>query len=604
MSRFTFAQFAATRRITGFEPAPDGNAVYFIADSSGQFNLWRVAAEGGWPEQLTQFSEESVRDLVVSEDGRQIAFLADPKGSEVNQVYLMAAQGGWPVQATDLPSVRHGLGCFSPDGRYLAYCANATTPRDMDIYLRDLQTGETRQLTPGGRLMYPAWFSPDGTHLLAVQPMSNTNHDLWVINAATGEARNLTEHAGRQASYFPGAWRGDSKGFWFFTNDGREFMGMGYCDVASGQKEIVLTADWDMERLAVSHRHGLMAYCINEAGNSRLRVVHLATGCELPLPELPKGVVGNLRFATHDERRRLFLSMNCSNQAAAIYVVDLDRQELRLLTPSMLGNLPADTFVSPELVEVEAFDGLKIPAWLYRPHGIKAGETVPALLAVHGGPEIQERPEYRYNGFYQYLLSQGVAVLAPNVRGSTGFGISWQKQVHRDWGGGDLKDLEACARYLQSLDWVDGSKLGVWGQSYGGFATLSCAARLPGYWACAGDFYGPANLVTFAASGPPTWKHVIKSWIGDPEEDRELLVERSPITYADQIKCPLLVMQGATDTRVVRAESDQMVERLRELGREVEYVVFEDEGHGFTKRTNQLRSFELLSNFLLRHLKA
>jgi dipeptidyl aminopeptidase/acylaminoacyl peptidase len=317
---------------------------------------------------------------------------------------------------------------------------------------------------------------------------------------------------------------------------------------------------------------------------------------------MPKGIIADVAFAGKDERRRLFLTMNCYNHMSAVYALDLDRQELSLLTPTMLGNIPADAFVAPELVHIETFDGLKVPAWLYRPAGIEPGQQVPAVLSIHGGPEAQERTNYSYGGFYQYLLSQGVAILAPNIRGSSGFGASYQKRIHRDWGGAELKDIEACAKYLQSLPWVDSKRLAVWGGSFGGFATLSAASRLTDYWAVACDFCGPANLITFVNSVPPHWKAFMKGWVGDAEEDRDLLLERSPITYVEQIKCPLMVVQGAQDPRVVKAESDQMVERLRGIGREVEYLVFEDEGHGFTRRVNQLKGYKAMADFLVRHL--
>jgi dipeptidyl aminopeptidase/acylaminoacyl peptidase len=603
VSQYKFEQFAATRRIGSFVPAPDGNSVYFTADISGQLNLWRVPTEGGWPEQLTLFTNESVRQATVSKDHSKIAFLADVNGNEMYQIYLMDAQGGWPEQITNRPDVQYSLGSFSPDGRYLAYSGNATVARDTDIYLRDLQTGEVRQITEGGRLMDFASFSPDGTHMLAVQIMGNTNQDMWLIDVATGNARNLTAHPGREAMHYPYSWRKDGKAFYFFSNDGREHLAIGLYDLEADKQNYIITSDWDLEDMAVGCGGKLIAYSINEAGNSRLVLIDTESGQEVALPAMPKGVISQMKFAGQDEQRRLFVSMNCYNQMNAVYVVDLDRTELRLLTPSMLGNLPAEVFVAPELVHIEAFDGLKIPAWLYRPQGVQPGEKVPAVLSIHGGPETQERTEYRYNGFYQYLLSQGVAVLAPNIRGSTGFGISYQLKIHRDWGGDDMKDMESCAKYLQSLEWVDASKLAVWGGSYGGFATLTCATRLPDYWACACDFCGPANLVTFGKSVPPHWKPMIKAWMGDPDEDREFLMERSPITYVDNIKCPMMVVQGATDPRVVKAESDMMVERLRELGRQVEYLVFEDEGHGFTKRTNQLKGYKLMSDFLLKHLK-
>jgi dipeptidyl aminopeptidase/acylaminoacyl peptidase len=193
-------------------------------------------------------------------------------------------------------------------------------------------------------------------------------------------------------------------------------------------------------------------------------------------------------------------------------------------------------------------------------------------------------------------------VLAPNVRGSTGYGQSYQKLIHRDWGGDELKDFRAAAEYLRGLDWVDGDRLGVYGGSFGGFATLSCVSRLPEYWAAAVDIVGPSNLVTFAKAVPPTWRRMMAAWVGDPETEPDFLMERSPITYVDQIRAPLFVIQGANDPRVVQAESDQIVERLRARGVEVRYDVYADEGHGFTKRSNELRAYRDLVGFFEAHL--
>jgi dipeptidyl aminopeptidase/acylaminoacyl peptidase len=253
--------------------------------------------------------------------------------------------------------------------------------------------------------------------------------------------------------------------------------------------------------------------------------------------------------------------------------------------------------VSPELISYPTFDGRQIPAWLYKPR--KRGR-IPVVLSVHGGPQAQERPVY--NGFYQYLVSRGIAVLATNIRGSTGYGKTYQQLVSRDWGGGDVKDWDHAAKWLLEQPWVDPKRIGVFGGSYGGFASLSCVTRLPDYWAAGVDIFGPSNLVTFAKAVPPTWRRFIVKEVGDPETEVDFLMERSPITYVENVKAPLLVIQGATDPRVVKAESDQMVEKLRSLGREVEYVVFDDEGHGFTRRANQLRAWRLSADWLERHL--
>jgi dipeptidyl aminopeptidase/acylaminoacyl peptidase len=201
------------------------------------------------------------------------------------------------------------------------------------------------------------------------------------------------------------------------------------------------------------------------------------------------------------------------------------------------------------------------------------------------------------------LLSRGIGVLATNIRGSTGYGKSYQRLVQRDWGGGDMQDWEHAVMWLRNQDWVNPDRIGVYGGSYGGFAVLTCVTRLPDYWAAAVDIFGPSNLVTFAKAVPPTWKRLIARFVGDPETEADFLMERSPITYVDNVTTPLLVIQGATDPRVVKGESDQMVEKLRSLGREVEYIVFDDEGHGFTKRPNELKAYRLAAEWLEHHLR-
>jgi dipeptidyl aminopeptidase/acylaminoacyl peptidase len=225
------------------------------------------------------------------------------------------------------------------------------------------------------------------------------------------------------------------------------------------------------------------------------------------------------------------------------------------------------------------------------------------VLSVHGGPEAQEQARYNYSGLYQYLLANGVGVFAPNIRGSSGYGASYQKLIHRDWGGGDLSDLEHAVRHLRSLDRVDADRIAVFGGSYGGFAALSCVSRLPELFAAGVSVVGVSNLVTFARSVPPTWRTLMKAWVGDPDEDEAFLLERSPITYVDNIVAPLFVLQGANDPRVLKAESDQVVEALRARGVEVRYDVYADEGHGFTKRPNQVQAMRDIADFLLTHLR-
>jgi dipeptidyl aminopeptidase/acylaminoacyl peptidase len=240
-----------------------------------------------------------------------------------------------------------------------------------------------------------------------------------------------------------------------------------------------------------------------------------------------------------------------------------------------------------------------IHALLYKP---KDKTRTPLVVHLHGGPESQARPIY--SAFVQYLIHNGIAVVDPNFRGSSGYGKKFQKLIRRDWGGGELRDVEYLVLEILKEGWVDAERIGVFGGSFGGFLTLSCVTRLPKYWRVAAEWFGPSNLVSFAKSVPPYWKRYMKKWVGDPEdpEDLKMLEKRSPIKYIDNIRCPLLVVQGANDIRVVKSESDQVVKRLRDKGVEVEYIVFDDEGHLFSKEINLKHGTKKTIEFLIKHL--
>ncbi|MEP7293200.1 MAG: prolyl oligopeptidase family serine peptidase, partial [Chloroflexota bacterium] len=328
----------------------------------------------------------------------------------------------------------------------------------------------------------------------------------------------------------------------------------------------------------------------------------LQSGAALPMPNLPTGVVDGIDL--NPDGTRAALNFTTAAEAANLYEIDLKTGEMVALGQSMIGGIDLNEMIVPELVHYPTHDGRMIPAWLFRPKAASGDGTgqFPVVLSIHGGPEAQERPRYIYNGMYQYLLNRGFGVLAPNIRGSTGYGISYQKLIHRDWGGAELGDIEHAAKYLQSLEWVDSNRIAVFGGSFGGFATLSAVTRLPGYWALGVDIVGPSNLRTFVTSVPPHWRSVMRQWVGDAEDDRDLLIERSPITYVDQVRVPLLVIQGAKDPRVNQAESDQMVERMRKNGGDVRYYVDENEGHGTTRRENSIKWFRMIVEYMEEYL--
>jgi dipeptidyl aminopeptidase/acylaminoacyl peptidase len=596
---YTFEQFTSIRNygLGAMSFSPDGKDLAYTVNTSGQINLWRQSTTGGLARQLTFYSERTVRAIAWAPSHRHIAFIADLHGDEFTHIYLILAHGGQPKQLTEGPQTKYSIGgsSWSPNGRYLAFCANDRDDHaNIDVMVRDMKTGGIRRVLAGNAIYDFAGWSPNSEHILAVDYKSNTNQDMILLDPRAGTHCLLTEHSGN-VKYQPGPWATESAGFYFLSDESREFTGLAFYNLRDYSWQWVETPKWDVEYVAGTLDGHYLAWVVNENGYSRLYIRNLITDKLIDLPRLPEGALINLTFSPNGEK--LAMMWITPTHCAEIFVLDLKKCTLTQLTQSMLGGIDESKLALPRLINYPAHDGRKIPAWLYKPRDASATKKVPVILSIHGGPEAQERPLYAYSGLYQYCISRGIGVLAPNIRGSTGYGKTYQKLIYRDWGGAELKDIEHAAKYLLAQNWVDSSRLGVFGISFGGFATLSAISRLPDYWAAAVDIFGISNLLTFVQSVPPTWRRFMDEWVGNPEADREMLVGRSPLTYVNQIKAPIFIVQGAKDVRVVKAESDQIVERLLAHGVAVRYDVYEDEGHGFTKRENEIKVWHDTAEF-------
>lgn len=592
-----FEQFSAARlyQLT-LSLSPDGEQVAYSINTSGQFNLWVQFVRGGTPRQLTFFDDQAVRAVSWSPDGKYLVFQADRDGNECFQIYALPQSGGWPELLTHQPEARYILGGWSRDGHWLTYTTNERERSQMDIVGLDWATGETQRFLSGGLFFFAGW-SPDNKRFLAMQMLNNSDNNVYLIEPGVDPIL-LTPHQG-QALYLPVRWVPDGTGFYFVTDYGREFKGLAFYHLSKNAWEWVETPEWDIEMALLSKDGKRLVWSVDEDGYSVFHARNLVSGEIINLPEIPKGVILMPTISDDGQRVAFFLSRPVSS--TEIFVLDLESKQLYQITDNDLGGLDRSKLVEPDLVHIESLDGLQIPAFLYRPSH-RSGEKVPLVVCLHGGPQEQERPRYMYMGMYQYLLSRGIGVLAPNIRGSVGYGKSFQKRIYRDWGGGDLNDVEALVQYLHSLDWIDSQRIGIFGGSYGGFVTLSCITRLPQYWRAAVEWFGPSNLITFTSTVPPWWRRMIAVMVGDPDKDREFLLERSPITYSEKIAVPLLVVQGANDPRVAKAESDQLVEKLRAMGQIVRYDVYENEGHGFTRRENEMKAFRNAAEWFEKYL--
>ncbi|MFI6517902.1 prolyl oligopeptidase family serine peptidase [Spirillospora sp. NPDC050679] len=575
--------------------SPGGDQVAYSSNADGRSALWIVPASGGAPRKLAQLPGRIVRQLAWSPDGRTVVFTADHEGDEQYEIFTVGAEGGEPVPLGPGPKCQRVLADkpFDPAGRHLLYAANDRDRTVQDLLIRDLATGAERRVEPEpGVVFTPVGISPDGRRLLASGFRSNTEIDAYLIDLADPGAKPecVTERFGPML-FRPQAWAADSSGFYLLT-DLWGFSAAAFYDLADDALEPVVRRDWDVELLDAAA--GRLVWTVNQAGCSTLHTRHDGRDTDLPVPT---GLIPTLTLAPGGRHAALLLDTPARPEEIA--VLDLDDGSLRRLTDSRPPALRTVEPVEPESITYPTTGGRAVHALVYRP---RTPGPHPVLLSIHGGPEQQERP--RYSAFYQHLLDHGIAVFAPNIAGSTGYGRAWQRLVYRDWGGVDLADLDRAVRHLRAQPDLDAGRLAAFGGSYGGFAALSCLARLPYPWAAGVSICGPTNLVTLAQDAPPTWRHYVDTVLGNPDADAEHLLSRSPIAHADSIDAPLLVLQGARDPRVPRAESDSLVERLRARGVAVEYHVFPDEGHGFTTPANEIRAYTQAADFLIAHLRA
>ncbi|MGI8333625.1 prolyl oligopeptidase family serine peptidase [Actinomadura scrupuli] len=584
-----------------FQPSlalsPDGTQVAYSSNASGQFDLWVHPLTGGSPRRLTQHTGQAVRQIAWTPDGAGLVFTADTAGDEQYQIYRVPAGGGPSEPITDAPGQHEFRGSpFDGQGRRMAYTANDRDPTVQDLIVHDLVTGERQRHTPpDGVAFMRAGISPDGRWLFVAGVRSNTDVDCRLLDLTTPGAVPTPVTDALAGGYFwPTCWAADSAGFYLTTSHWGEFIAAAYFRLSDATIHAIATPDWDVEQISTSG--DTVLWSVNEAGTSLPQAAR--GGRELQLPHLPRSVITAMDLAA--DGSVAVLQVDAATRPAEIGVMDLEAGTFRYLTDTRPPALRTIRPVEPDTTEFVARDGRTVQAFLYRPHG---DGPFPAVMSIHGGPEMQERPEYLRAGLYQYLLAHGIAVFAPNVVGSRGYGLAFQTAIYRDWGGADLREFEDSVAHLAALDWIDPARVAVMGGSYGGFATLSCLSRIAYPWAAGVSICGPSNLVTLSRACPPTWRHFVNAALGDPDKDADLLSSRSPVNYVENINAPLFVIQGAQDPRVPQAEADQIVERLRARGVDVRYDLYDDEGHGFTKRDNEIDSYTQIGDFLTHHLQ-
>ncbi len=590
-------RYLSVRAATNPVFAPSGGRVGFLTDITGIKQAWWTTTGGGWPEQIT-FGGDTVRQLTWSPaDENVVVFVRDQGGDERGRIYLVNLSTGAERCLTPKDGVKNELGFFARDGKTLFYRSNERDPASFDVYALDLSGGEPRRVFQGAGSNSPEAVSPDGRSLIVSTEHGNLDADLRLVDLASGsEPVYLTPHTG-DARYESIRFGRENDQFWLLSDAGRPFLNLARYDVTRKKLEFVESADNDLEGLAVSEDGRLLVTVSNKEGWSRLEIRDFARAAQrLPVEALPSGVISGLAISRSG--RRIAFALSGPRQPYDVWIYDVGSAEFTRLTSAGTAGIPTARFVHAERRQFRSFDGTMIYGWLARAPGPE--EPGPVIVLVHGGPESEARPDF--SGLAQYLVSRGLTVYEPNVRGSTGSGRTF---THMDDGPRRLdavRDLAECAKWLVSSGVAAPGRVAVMGQSYGGYMTLAGMAFHPDLWAAGVDIVGISSFKTFLANTAAYRRDLRAAEYGDPREDSAALDKASPLLSADRIRAPLLIIQGENDPRVPRSESEQIAAAVRARGIEVEYLLFPDEGHGLVKLANQLKGYGAAAAFLERHL--
>jgi len=580
--------------------SPDGSRIAFVTNISGLPQVWTMPTAGGYPSLVTSF-DDPVGFVTWSPDGQSLAFNVAPGGGFNEQIYIVRPDGTGLRRLTDGGKAGNFLGDWSPDGRFIAFSSNVRDPSARDSYLIDVATGQSRMVAKNRGIGSIDAVSRDGKYAIINRLVNRGDNNLYLVSLADGRETLLTTHDG------PGQFEGisfspDGRSIYLVSNKDRDLTTLARVQLnqngEAGPIEVLAARnDGELGSAVMNEQGTSIALVWNIAGRSELTFYDSATGKTVPGPKLPSEIVGGLDFS--NDGRRLAMVISGASSPADIWVLDISSKQFTQLTQSPHAGIDLSMLVRPELVRYKAHDGLELSGWLYRPKGMTGAG--PIVLSFHGGPEGQERPGF--NSMYQALVSRGIAVFAPNVRGSSGFG---KKFVNLDNGAlreNGVKDIKASVDYVISAGVADPKRIGIVGGSYGGYMVMAGLTEYPDMFAAGANLYGVVNFETFFKNTQPWMAAISKIEYGDPDKEAEMLRRLSPLTRIDRVKAPTIVLHGANDTNVPVIEAEQVVENLRKRNVPVEYVLFPDEGHGWRKTPNRIRSTVSIVKFFEKYLK-
>ena len=598
VTEYTIDEFLSSASFSGLSFSPDNATILVSSNQTGILNAYAFPVDGGLPVQLTSSTTNAIRALSYFPNDERFVFTSDEGGNELNHVFVRELDGS-TIDLTPGEGLKASFAGWASDDRSLFIQTNERDQRFFDLYEYD-DGDYSRELifqNDDGYFVGPV--SSDRRHVALVKLRTSADSDIYLYDRESDTATLITAHDGDVVNA-PQMFTPDGQSLYYLTDADSEFRYLVRYEIGDGTRAPVVRVDWDVLYGVLSKHGTYLVVGINTDARTELRMYEHASMTPVELPALADATITSVRL-TADEHRMAFYASS-SRTPRDLFVYDLSGGEARQITRSLNERIEADDLVEGQVVRFTSYDGVEIPGILYKPHHASETNKVPALVSVHGGPGGQSR--VGYSSRTQYLVNHGYAVFAINNRGSTGYGKTFSRMDDRKHGDADLDDCVASIRMLIDTGWIDPHRIGIIGGSYGGYMVLAALTFRPDAFAVGVDYFGISNWYRTVNSIPSWWeaqRDALEQEMGD-FDDEEFFIAKSPLFHADNIVRPLIVLQGANDPRVLQVESDQIVEAVRANGVPVEYVLFDDEGHGFVKKDNQAEASRRVLAFIDRHL--
>jgi len=601
VKQYTIDEFYKNNRIFGGNFNSDESKLLIGSDKSGIFNVYEITISDSSKKQLTFSTVESffAQDYVPGTG--KIIYSADKGGNEIDHIYLLN-EDGTSVDLTPAEKEKANFAGWSKDRKRMYYISNKRDPNFFDFYKMDIADWKPVMLYQYMDGLDIAGVSNDEKILALQKTITTSENQLFIFFRDTKKKTEISDPAA-PGQYGSSGFSNDGKYFYYITDAGREYAYLVEYEIATGARKTLFETSWDVMYSYVSENEKYRVIAINEDGKNSLIVRNNSTGEKVDFPQIPDGDILGVNISKSEKLMRL--SVGTSTSPENIYVYNFETSELKKLTETLNPQINPSDLVKAEIVRYKSFDGLDIPAVYYKPLNATGRNKVPALVWVHGGPGGQSR--VGYSSLIQYLVNHGYGILAVNNRGSSGYGKSFFKMDDLNHGDKDLKDCIWGKRWLQSQDYIDSTKIGILGGSYGGFMTMAAMTFAPDEFKVGVNLFGVTNWIRTLKSTPAWWSSFKKALfmeMGDPStSDSVRLYNISPLFHASNVKHPIMVLQGVNDPRVLKVESDEIVEAVKKNNVPVEYVLFPDEGHGFVKKENEIKGYGDILKFLDKYLK-